>query len=158
MNYKKREVTDFLDNRLLPQIKEVLDEIAGVDAAALQEQLNQAIEQAAGLGIEPEQTPRVREIKSRLESARADRQAEIHTCNHLYNFFSRYYQDGDFISQRRYKGGGKEAYAIPYNGEEVLMHWANADQYYIKTTENYSAYVFSPGGAFLQGGGQYDLR
>ncbi len=41
--------------------------------------------------------------------------------NHLYNFFSRYYDQGDFISQRRYKG---DTYAIPYAGEEVMLHWA----------------------------------
>ena len=40
------------------------------------------------------------------------------------------------------KSAGKEAYSIPYNGEEVKLHWANADQYYIKTTENYSSYIF----------------
>ena len=31
-----------------------------------------------------------------------------------------------------YKDG---VYAIPHNGEEVKLHWVNADQYYIKTTE-----------------------
>lgn len=41
--------------------------------------------------------------------------------SHLLTFFSRYYQDGDFISQRRYKG---DTYAIPYAGEEVMLHWA----------------------------------
>ena len=60
--------------------------------------------------------------------------------NHLYAFFRRYYDSGDFISQRRYS---KEArYAIPYNGEEVLLHWANADQYYVKTTEHLHDYQF----------------
>jgi adenine-specific DNA-methyltransferase len=53
--------------------------------------------------------------------------------NHLYSFFSRYYQDGDFISKRRYSK--RQRYAIPYNGEEVHLHWANHDQYYVKTAE-----------------------
>ena len=43
----------------------------------------------------------------------------------LYTFFSRYYADGDFLSLRRYKEG---VYAMPYEGEEVKLHWANADQ------------------------------
>lgn len=34
------------------------------------------------------------------------------------------------------------AYAIPYGGEEVKLHWANADQYYIKTGENFSHFAF----------------
>ena len=56
---------------------------------------------------------------------------ENRVYNHLLDFFSRYYDAGDFISQRRY--GGKDRYAVPYNGEEVLLHWANKDQYYTKT-------------------------
>jgi adenine-specific DNA-methyltransferase len=59
--------------------------------------------------------------------------------SHLLAFFSRYYQDGDFISQRRYKG---DTYAIPYAGEEVMLHWANKDQYYTKSGENFANYSF----------------
>ena len=60
--------------------------------------------------------------------------------NHLYTFFSRYYQDGDFISKRRYSK--RHRYAIPYNGEEVHLHWANNDQYYVKTGEHFHNYAF----------------
>lgn len=62
--------------------------------------------------------------------------------SHLLTFFSRYYDKGDFISQRRYKG---DTYAIPYSGEEVMLHWANKDQYYIKSGENFSNYTFKLG-------------
>ena len=57
----------------------------------------------------------------------------------LYSFFNRYYEEGDFISKRRYKEG---VYAIPYEGEEVKLYWANQDQYYIKTSENFKDYTF----------------
>ena len=63
---------------------------------------------------------------------------EVSIYNHLYAFFSRYYQDGDFISKRRYSK--HQHYAIPYNGEEVYLHWANSDQYYIKTGEHFHDY------------------
>ncbi|OOF57422.1 site-specific DNA-methyltransferase [Rodentibacter genomosp. 2] len=65
---------------------------------------------------------------------------ETSVYNHLYTFFSRYYDQGDFISQRRYKG---DTYAIPYAGEEVILHWANKDQYYTKSGENFSNYAFT---------------
>ena len=58
--------------------------------------------------------------------------------NHLYAFFSRYYQEGDFISKRRYSRNNR--YAIPYNGEEVYLHWANSDQYYVKSEERFYNY------------------
>lgn len=60
--------------------------------------------------------------------------------NHLYTFFSRYYDNGDFLSRRRYSR--RQKYAIPYNGEEVYLHWANADQYYIKTGEHFFDYSY----------------
>ena len=64
---------------------------------------------------------------------------ECEIYDHLYSFFRRYYSDGDFISKRVYKPG---VYAIPYEGEEVKLHWANADQYYIKTDEYLRHYAF----------------
>ncbi|WP_424411667.1 site-specific DNA-methyltransferase [Pasteurella sp. PK-2025] len=75
---------------------------------------------------------------------------ETSVYNHLYTFFSRYYDQGDFISQRRYKG---DTYAIPYAGEEVMLHWANKDQYYTKSGENFSNYAF-----FLENGKKVQFR
>lgn len=63
-------------------------------------------------------------------------EAEIY--NNIINFFSRYYDNGDFISKRRYSKNNY--YAIPYNGEEVHLYWANNDQYYIKTAKNFKNY------------------
>ncbi len=71
-------------------------------------------------------------------SGRSRPAVEIDIYNHLYAFFSRYYQEGDFISKRRYSRN--QRYAIPYNGEEVYLHWANSDQYYIKTAEYFHNY------------------
>ena len=79
--------------------------------------------------------------------SRAAVEADIY--NHLYTFFSRYYQDGDFISKRRY--ARNQRYAIPYNGEEVHLHWANRDQYYVKTAEHFYNYDWNaPGGVAVQ--------
>lgn len=64
-------------------------------------------------------------------------EADVYSA--LYTFFSRYYEEGDFISKRRYKQG---VYAVPYEGEEVTLYWANRDQYYIKTSENFRDYTF----------------
>jgi hypothetical protein len=59
--------------------------------------------------------------------------------SHLLALLFSLLQDGDFISQRRYKG---DTYAIPYAGEEVMLHWANKDQYYTKSGENFANYSF----------------
>ncbi len=65
---------------------------------------------------------------------------ENEVFSHLAKFFGRYYEGGDFVSKRRYKD---DAYAIPYSGEEVKLYWANADQYYIKTSEYFKNYAFA---------------
>jgi adenine-specific DNA-methyltransferase len=73
-----------------------------------------------------------------------DQQKEIiirDALNRLIEFFKRYYDQGDFISQRRYTYD-KSTYVVPYNGEEVKLHWANSDQFYVKTTENFKNYQF----------------
>ena len=83
------------------------------------------------------------------DGSRSRAAVEADVYNHLYTFFSRYYQDGDFISKRRY--ARNERYAIPYNGEEVYLHWANRDQYYVKTTEHFYNYDWNaPGGVAVQ--------
>ena len=66
---------------------------------------------------------------------------QMRSFNHLYTFFSRYYEDGDFIPRRRYSQ--TERYAIPYNGEEVYLHWTNRDQYYVKSGEYFSPLIDS---------------
>jgi adenine-specific DNA-methyltransferase len=76
----------------------------------------------------------------KAKSARGHKALEAAIYNHLYAFFSRYWQDGDFISKRRYSK--RERYAIPYNGEEVTLYWANHDQYYIKTGEYFTDYTW----------------
>lgn len=65
-------------------------------------------------------------LKFKAAGAHGREALEANILNHLYSFFSRYYQDGDFISKRRYSK--RERYAIPYNGEEVYLYWANHDQ------------------------------
>lgn len=75
-----------------------------------------------------------------IEEAMNNSVSEIDIYEHIYNFFKRYYDSGDFISQMRYSK--KNKYVVPYNGEEVYLHWANKDQYYVKTSENFIRYSF----------------
>ena len=146
MNLKADEITAFLDNDLLPQVQGTLRGISAEDRAKLEDELRSTLATLRDLRVpDPEQTGRVKELREQIADARADAEAEADVYGHLANFFSRYYAEGDFMSQRRYSGGGGPAYLIPYDGEEVKLHWANADQYYVKTTENYASYVFAVG-------------
>ena len=82
----------------------------------------------------------VKKLRGELEVMGDAEEMQAEVFSHLNTFFSRYYEKGDFVSLRRYK---KDVYAIPYEGEEVKLHWANADQYYIKTGEYFKNYRFS---------------
>jgi adenine-specific DNA-methyltransferase len=140
MNAKREEIVRFLDRDLLPQVREVLAQYEKESRAAIAEDLEKAKEQAKALGFDdPAQAPRVKELQARYNAAFDLEAAESEVYSHLYNFFRRYYSEGDFISQRRYKEG---VYAIPYEGEEVKLYWANHDQYYIKTSEYLRNYTF----------------
>jgi adenine-specific DNA-methyltransferase len=110
------------------------------NAQSLQAELDEATKLAQSLGENPDDMRKVKEVREKL--ARNSVGASEHenaVFSHLLTFFSRYYDNGDFISQRRYKG---DTYAIPYAGEEVMLHWANKDQYYTKSGENFSNYSF----------------
>ena len=141
MHAKADEVTQFLDRDLLPQVKQEFGQYKTSDKADIEQQLAKAIEQAQSLGADPETLPKVKDLREKLKTGAVDiASLEVEVYDHLINFFSRYYSEGDFLSKRRYSRDGR--YAIPYDGEEVKLHWANHDQYYIKTSEYLRDYAF----------------
>ncbi len=140
MHAKSAEVSQFLDTDLLPQVKKAFDQYESADTAALEKELADLVASVEKAGMDPQQSPKVQELKERLATDAVDVSAlESEVYDHLYRFFRRYYHDGDFLSKRVYKEG---VYAIPYEGEEVKLYWANHDQYYIKTTEYFRDYAF----------------
>ena len=140
MHAKGEEVTRFLERDLLPQVKEAFSRYEPAERAVIARELEAAEENARALGMDPGAVPKVRELSDRLTKEGVDAASlEADVYDHLYRFFRRYYSEGDFISQRVYADG---VYAIPCQGEEVKLHWANADQYYIKTDEYLKDYSF----------------
>ncbi|MBS0458330.1 MAG: site-specific DNA-methyltransferase [Proteobacteria bacterium] len=63
--------------------------------------------------------------------------------HHLYTFFARYYDDGDFVTRPR--RGRNAAYSVPYNGQDVHFWWATKGSHYVKSGERFSAYVWRDG-------------
>ena len=140
MHAKSAEITKFLDEDLLPQVQEAFSLYKTADKEEIEKELSRAITQARDLGADPNSTPKVKELREKLSHTAIDISAlESEVYDHLYSFFRRYYSEGDFLSKRVYKPG---VYAIPYEGEEVKLYWANYDQYYIKTSEYLRDYTF----------------
>jgi adenine-specific DNA-methyltransferase len=145
MSAKNKEVSQFLDRQLKDVVRDILKAHGAGAAEQIEAEIEKARAGATDAGINPNDAPRVKELQSKLASAGGATAAELEAdiYNHLLAFFSRYYDEGDFISKRRYKG---DTYAIPYNGEEVTLYWANKDQYYIKSGEWHKDYRFKVGG------------
>ncbi len=158
INYKRKEIENFIEKELIEEVKTQLELISAEEQKELEEELKK-ISSKSGVkkyleALEKGDKERAKiyredfadeiaeyeRLKKQIEQINTARNLEKEIYNHLIEFFSRYYKDGDFISQRRY--GRKEKYCIPYNGEEVYLYWANKDQYYIKTTEYLRKYVF----------------
>lgn len=140
MHAKSGEVTQFLDRDLLPQVSAALAQYKSADKADIEKELARVIAGIEAAGMDPEQSPKVMDLRARLKSDAVDVSVlESEVYDHLYSFFRRYYSEGDFLAKRVYKQG---VYAIPYEGEEVTLHWANKDQYYIKTSEYLRDYAF----------------
>jgi len=139
MNQKRNQVNEFIEKNLPEDIKQALSETQSTDKTEIENELKTLKKNLVDAGIVAEESPKYNTLKERLQSVQNTDVLEQEVFSHLANFFKRYYKDGDFISMRRYK---KDVYAIPYEGEEVKLHWANHDQYYIKSSENFKNYSF----------------
>ncbi|WAX70492.1 restriction endonuclease subunit M [Gallibacterium anatis] len=140
LNSRAEEINQYLTHTLPQKVRQAFHQANQGQIAQWQSELAEAEQQAQALGANPDDLPKVQQLRDQIAQAqKAGSHSEAVIFSHLYTFFSRYYEEGDFISQRRYKG---DTYAIPYSGEEVLLHWANKDQYYTKSGENFSNYRF----------------
>ncbi|GAA6205381.1 DNA methyltransferase [Thalassotalea sp. SU-HH00458] len=140
LNAKADEINNYLENTLKQKISDALATAGNANKAELEKQLSSAIKAAEDAGFNPEDSPKVKDLRQQIiTTSQGANEHENAVFTHLLSFFSRYYDSGDFVSKRRYKG---DTYAIPYAGEEVMLHWANKDQYYIKSGENFANYSF----------------
>ena len=146
MNLRKTEIENFLMYRLPQMVQETLAPFAQGSKEELLAQKKQIEDTVTAMGMTIDMLPDTAEMKKKyiqIQTSLAEgtdmAALETDVYSALYSFFNRYYEDGDFISKRRYKEG---VYAIPYEGEEVKLYWANQDQYYIKTSENFKDYTF----------------
>ncbi|USZ73180.1 site-specific DNA-methyltransferase [Natronosalvus halobius] len=161
MNEKRAEIRAFLDEGLPERVENELDEFRSAKEQDARRRLEAAKTQIQedfpnwvdehgnvdeGLlpddaqGIAKERKEAYFDARQAIEQAEVAEQTEAAIYQDLYRFFKRYYDDGDFVAQRR--AANQEKYAIPYNGEEVTLHWANREQYFVKTGEEFTDYTF----------------
>lgn len=159
MNYKRKEIESFIENDLIGAIEKEFEKYKVQNQKELSEKIEEKrkeirkLEKELGEKIlkngEIEEkfkdkpfAKEYTELKKRINEIDITENIQSQVFNDLYSFFSRYYENGDFISKRRYSSK-QHKYAIPYSGEEVKLYWANFDQYYIKTGEIFKDYEFN---------------
>jgi adenine-specific DNA-methyltransferase len=147
MHAKADRVSSFLQNDLLKIIKDAFGEADGKRVEEARLAYEAAVQQAKEFGApNPEETEPVKKAKASYDAIKDAGNGEGDIYDHLFRFFERYYDNGDFMSRRYYarETDGKAApYSVPYDGREVYLHWANRDQYYIKTSEYLTNFTFN---------------
>lgn len=147
MHAKADRVSSFLQNDLLKIIREAFGEADGKRVEETRLAYEDAIKKAKEFGAPtPEETEPVKKAKAAYDALKDAGNGEGEIYDHLFRFFERYYDNGDFMSRRYYarETDGKAApYSVPYDGREVYLHWANRDQYYIKTSEYLTNFTFN---------------
>jgi adenine-specific DNA-methyltransferase len=145
MNYKRKEIEEFIEKDLIKGVEKEFEKYKAQSGKELLEKLNEKKKEIEKLekdldekiikNVEIDEKFKEKpfakeylELKKQLEEVKITESTQTQVFNDLYNFFSRYYEDGDFISKRRYSSKN-DKYAIPYSGEEVKLYWANFDQY-----------------------------
>lgn len=112
------------------RLKDLEDQL-GLKPGMTQDQREVILAQAENI---PAAKGLVAEYRSRTETLgqqQTVQQDRAEVLNRLYQFFSRHYQDGDFIVERRYGKGGSRY--LKSTGEDTEFHWATEDMYYIKS-------------------------
>ena len=146
MHAKADTISSFLEKDLLGIIQNAFGEAdeAKVEKALLEYETMKRDAEELG-APNPEEAPKVKKAKAVYDAAKDSGSNEGDVYEHLYRFFERYYDSGDFMSRRYFarETDGKAApYSVPYDGREVYLHWANRDQYYIKTSEYLTNFTF----------------
>jgi len=155
MNQKRVEIERFIEEDLLDAVEQGLAHFQAAEREELEAQLAEKRHQLGpaafdDTGAVRKEFQRIRIAQDYMELRRLLRrldvaeETEARIFNDLWRLFSRYYDNGDFLTERRISS--REAkFCVPYNGEEVLLHWANRDQYYVKTSERFTDYHFTTG-------------
>ncbi len=139
MHAKRAEISNFLTNGLPKIVQETLQEYRTQDQLAFEARISEVELLRQELRVREKSSRNIDRLRERINTLEQVDKIERDVYDHLYKFFKRYYSDGDFVAKRVYKS---DTYAIPYQGEEIALHWANKDQYYIKSSEYLRDYCF----------------
>lgn len=144
INQCNKEIDDFVDNQIPLIIKSQIKEKSQLSLKEIDNQIEDLIIKCTETGTDYKTSEKYKNLMSQKEKF-GTKDLDISIYDNLLNFFTRYYQDGDFISRHYYSDGLKQEYMIPYDGSETYLYWPTKDQYYIKSSDQYKRFSFELG-------------
>ena len=72
MNQKRDEVVRFLEKDLLPQVKAAFGQYKSADKAGIQKELDKLVAQITGAGMNPDDSPKVQELRQQMADSSVD--------------------------------------------------------------------------------------
>lgn len=147
MNANREEIETYIEEDLVGKIEtevsELYDEFGS--GVSRKDAKDEVINELGGEALEDGELTSEAEqkIEQKTEGV-SDRELEnirSDIYNHIYKFFSNYYESGDFIT-RRQRSHHSEPYSVPYDGSNTHFHWVTKDQYYAKTSDVHDHFKF----------------
>ena len=113
MNQKRDRIEEFMNEELFSKIEKSIEPLKSNINQSKVSEIENKISTLDSMNDDGSFDNKIMELKEEMEgytsSSKTD-EIESEIYSHLTDFFIRYYDEGDFISQRRYKDG---VYAIP---------------------------------------------
>ena len=161
INCKREKMSAYVDNQLPQKIANILEqsreEVSEAKLAELARAREKALEVLGPQGLDAdgnladsayEKIPAgANYLRAQADAVQMKNAAEMEQeiYGHLAAFLARYEcGGGDIIPRRIHSVRGR--YTVPHGGEEVLLHWANRNQYYIKSATHHSVVAFKSDG------------
>jgi adenine-specific DNA-methyltransferase len=162
MNQRRERLEQFIDEDLIETVHASIEEMEqNISESELEEAREEVINEINEDAIKPngevaeeykdsdissvrEVVENYQEKKEQAEEVEERENARAEVYNHIYQFFNRYYDKGDFITQR-YRTQHEPPYSVPYDGSNTNFHWVTKNQYYAKTSEYLTRFSFHIG-------------
>ncbi len=149
MNANREKIDKFIQDDLVKtietEIEQIQNEFSGTSESKARDEVLEELGTEEFFDENNNTSKKARELieskndgvsENELENIRAD------IYNHIYTFFSNYYNNGDFIN-RRQRSHHEEPYAVPYDGSNTNFYWVTKNQYYSKTSEQFMRFTFN---------------
>jgi len=123
MNMKRKEIDKFIDEGLIEAVEEALKEYSSENKESLEKEIEEMkakiINEIAADAILPDGSTNLEKYSSiklveeyeekrkKLKTADIKEDEKARIFNHIHEFFSRYYDNGDFISKGRFSRENK---------------------------------------------------